>query len=123
MQRVLVIEDEHSVRQLYVQTMKIEGYEATGATNGKEARRLLAETEFDLVITDIIMPEEEGLETITLLRREKPHLPVIAVSGGARVGPEPYLDIARRLGACYTFTKPVDLSQLAAAARECLGNK
>jgi DNA-binding NarL/FixJ family response regulator len=71
-----------------------------------------------LVITDIIMPEQEGLETIGALRREFPQTKIIAVSGGGRVGPEAYLPVAQDLGAHRIFTKPFKVEEMLQAIQE-----
>jgi len=78
------------------------------------------ENPMDLVITDIIMPEKEGLEIITEFRREYPSVKLIAISGGGRIGPANYLKMAKLLGAERTFAKPVDTSQLLSAIEELL---
>jgi CheY-like chemotaxis protein len=120
MAQILVIDDDHEHCKVFVEAVQAAGHVATGVENGKVALDFMEKHDFDLVITDILMPEKEGLETIMYLRREKPDLPVIAVSGGARIGPEAYLDIAARMGVRYTFQKPVDLNDLCAAVHECL---
>jgi DNA-binding NarL/FixJ family response regulator len=74
------------------------------------------------VITDLIMPEQEGLETITALRRDYPGLKIIAISGGGRIGPEAYLPAARELGADRVFSKPFDVQELAETVRELLSH-
>jgi CheY-like chemotaxis protein len=98
----------------------LEGHTATGAETGAIAARILENSVFDLVITDIVMPEKEGLETIIHIHKNNPAVPIIAVSGGARIEPGSYLDIAKQLGAKYTFTKPINRSELIAAIKACL---
>jgi DNA-binding response OmpR family regulator len=74
----------------------------------------------DLVITDIIMPEKEGIQTITEIRREQPDAKIIAVSGGGRVGNTDFLKIARSLGADDAVAKPVDPDDFTARVRRFL---
>ena len=74
----------------------------------------------DLVITDLIMPEQEGLETISTLRKEFPMVKIVAISGGGRIGPEAYLPAARELGANLVFSKPFDVKEFVAAIRGLL---
>jgi FixJ family two-component response regulator len=68
------------------------------------------------------MPEVEGLEMIQVIRTINKTIPIIAISGGGRVGPESYLDAAKLLGANFTFQKPFDKTPFLAAIRECLRN-
>lgn len=110
--RVLIIEDDPDIRVSFQLLLEHQGYVALTASNGKEGlRRFLAEP-FDIVITDIIMPEQEGLETIRLMIKEKPGARIIAISGGGRNSPEGYLMMAEQLGAVKVFEKPVDMSRL-----------
>ncbi len=102
-------------------TLERLGYEVDEAENGVVACRKFRESPFDLTITDIVMPEKEGIGTIIDLRREFPDAKIIAISGGARGGPDIYLDSAERFGAARTFTKPVDPQELLRAVRELLG--
>lgn len=120
MQRILVIEDDDQVRMMLRMTLEGAGYEVDEASNGKHAFSRIAEKPPALVITDIIMPEKEGLETIAELRRDFPWIRLIAVSGGGRLGPEDYLDLADRLGADRIFVKPVDREDLLSSVRELL---
>jgi CheY-like chemotaxis protein len=84
-----------------------EGHEIETATNGKEGIELFEKGKPDLLITDIIMPEKEGLETILQLRKRFPDLKIIAISGGGRIGPDEYLPVAKLLGASAVFQKPL----------------
>jgi len=76
----------------------------------------------DLVITDIIMPEKEGLETIREIRGQRPDAKIIAISGGARIGNMDFLDIAGKLGASEIISKPFDPSDLIKLVSRCLGD-
>lgn len=96
------------------------GYEVDDAENGAKGFERIAERTPDLVVTDIIMPEKEGLEVIATLRRDYPRVPIIAISGGGRLGPEDYLDLAGRLGADSVFIKPVDRDDLLHVVSELL---
>jgi YesN/AraC family two-component response regulator len=90
-------------------------HHVTEARNGTEALRLCAAEPPEVVLTDLIMPEKEGLETIAEIRRQFPELKVIAMSGGGRGQADDYLRIARRLGAVQTLSKPFSTSEMAAA--------
>lgn len=120
--RVLVIDDDEQMRILLRQVMEWAGYEVTEAGDGREGMHKQRNQPADLVITDLIMPEQEGLETITSLKKEFPHLKIIAISGGGRIGPEAYLPAAQELGADRVFSKPFDVRELAGAVKELLEN-
>lgn len=117
MKKVLIIEDDDFVQKMLKQTFERAGYEVGLAANGAAGLKLydanLSHLEpYDVVITDLIMPEMEGIETITKLRRSNPNVKIIAISGGGRNKPEDYLHLAHKLGAAFTFTKPVDRDAL-----------
>jgi DNA-binding response OmpR family regulator len=120
MARILVIDDDDVMNDMLVQMLSQAGYEAEGARNGYYGLKLIEAKPFDLVITDIVMPEKEGLETITAIRKLGKSTPIIAISGGGRIGPSPYLLLAQHLGADYVFSKPFDKEPFLAAVRECL---
>jgi DNA-binding response OmpR family regulator len=120
MARILVVDDDIQILEMLRQTLEREGYEVIGSPDGKEGLRLYREAPTDLIITDLIMPEKEGIEMIMELRRDFPDVKIIAISGGGRVGPENYLSIAKQLGAMHTFTKPVGREELLGVVRELL---
>ena len=92
----------------------------TTAANDNEALRLVQDNVFDLVITDLIMPEKEGIETIVKMRKKIPTLKIIAMSGGGLIAPEDYLVIARKLGVAQTLAKPFSGKELLAAVASVL---
>jgi DNA-binding response OmpR family regulator len=118
--RILVIDDEDQPRQILQQALERAGYEVTTARDGSEGLRRFRAAPTDLVITDILMPEKEGLETIVDLRREFPAVKIIAISGGGRTGSLNFLDIAERLGAQRTLQKPFGLHEMLAVVHELL---
>jgi two-component system cell cycle response regulator CpdR len=117
---VLIIEDDEVMREMLMDMMESEGLSSIGAENGNIAIELLAKTKFDLVITDLIMPEREGLETIFYLKQHHPSIPIIAISGGARLEPKSYLSVAKTFGVNYTFEKPIDRESFLIAVKTCL---
>ncbi len=121
MSKILVIDDDPHVSGFLHVLLSREGYEVEVAADGDKGLKAFRAAPADLVITDIIMPEREGIEVISELRRLSPDTKVIAISGGGRIGPESYLPLARNLGASRTFTKPLDKNELIAAIRELLG--
>jgi CheY-like chemotaxis protein len=110
--KILIIDDEEQIRLAFKEMLGRFGYEVLEAANGEEGLALQREKTADLVITDIIMPDKEGLETIRELRQEFPEVKIIAISGGGQIGSDQYLDVARKLGAACTLKKPVGLEQL-----------
>jgi len=120
MARILVIEDDTQLRELLCLFLRREGMDAVGADSGRTGLASFRREGADLVVTDIVMPDVEGIETIREIRRIDPSVPVIACSGGGRIGPESYLDLALRMGASRIFEKPLQLSGLLAAVRELL---
>ena len=120
--RVLIIDDDEQIRVLLEQMMHWAGFEVMVAENGKVAMQLQRENPADLVITDLIMPEQEGLETISRLKKDYGGIKIIAISGGGRIGPEAYLPAALELGADRVFSKPFDVQEIVDAVREMLGS-
>jgi PAS domain S-box-containing protein len=118
--RILVIDDESEIRKLFIKKLAGRGYEIIEACDGKEGIKLCHKTRPDLVITDIVMPEKEGIETITELKREFPDIKIIAISGGGRNAPDAYLQLAKNLGVDRTFSKPIDWPELIKTIRELL---
>lgn len=112
MKRILVIDDEEQICEMLHKKLESVGYEVEDAANGKDGIKLHKENPFDLIISDIFMPEKEGLETIRELRKEYPELKIIAITGGYSSGPEELLNVARMLGANYTFPKPFKLKEV-----------
>jgi YesN/AraC family two-component response regulator len=120
MKRLMIIDDDYFVRDMLERLIRKAGFDVEIAEHGVEALKMHRRNPVDLVITDILMPEKEGLETITEFRRSSPGVKVIAISGGGRIGPANYLKMAKLLGADRTFAKPVDTSQLLSAVEELL---
>lgn len=118
---ILVIDDEAQIRKMLKKLLESSGYDVIIAADGKEGVRIFHEKPADLIITDIIMPEKEGLEIISDLRKENPEIKVIAMSGGGKyVNSELCLRVAEGLGAKYVFPKPVKKNELLGAVRELL---
>lgn len=106
MARILLIEDDAGVRGLLAQTLIDEGYEVSEATNGADGVKLYQKMPADLIITDLVMPEKDGLAVIMELRRVRPHVKIIAISGGGRYRNRDYLKTAEMLGAKRVLDKP-----------------
>jgi len=120
MARILIIDDEDELRSMLRRMLEQAGHEVTEAVNGAEGIKLYERDRPDLIITDIIMPEKEGVETIIALRQADPNLPIIAISGGGRLEATDFLTMAKKLGARHTLSKPFRRDQLLEAVGECL---
>ena len=120
MARILVIDDEDELRSMLRQMLEHAGHEVAEAVNGAVGIEIYERDAPDLIITDIIMPEQEGVETIIALRRADSALPIIAISGGGRLDATDFLTMAKKLGARRTLTKPFRRDQLLDAVNECL---
>ncbi|MFZ5790434.1 MAG: response regulator [Pseudomonadota bacterium] len=120
MARILIIDDEEAVRLTLRQILQHAGYDVVEAENGAVGLARMREKSADLVITDIIMPEMEGVETVTAMRKEFPAVKLIAMSGGGRTGNFNFLGAALKLGAAKVLQKPFNRVALLDAVRECL---
>ncbi|MBU1387826.1 MAG: response regulator [Proteobacteria bacterium] len=120
MKKVLIIEDEISVRTFFKTMIEKNGYQVFEAADGKQGIRIYKENLPDLVITDLIMPEKEGIETIKDLKALNPDARIIAISGGGINDPKIYLNLAAKLGTICTFVKPVDNEILLSTIKKIL---
>ncbi len=118
---ILVIDDDDRIRIMLRQMLEAVGYEVVNASNGKEGIRLYRKDPAYLIITDIIMPEKEGIEVIMELKKDFPDVKIIAISGGGQIDAEEHLHMAKMLGAKFTFTKPFERKELLDAVKEIVG--
>jgi len=118
--RILVIDDDEQLRRMLCMALRRAGYVVVEAGDGNEGLERFREAPTDLIITDLLMPEKEGLETIMDIRREFPDAKIIAMSGGGRAGNLNFLRVAERLGAQRTMAKPFNLQALLAAVQDLL---
>ena len=122
--RLLVIDDDNLVRAALIDMLQTAGFEVVAASNGRLGLELLETTAVDAVITDILMPEQEGLETIREARQRFPDIRILAISGGGAGGGETQLlRFAESFGADQTLSKPFTGSQLVAAVRTLLAKR
>ena len=122
MKNLLLIEDNNDYRTLLKIALEKENYAVTEASNGLEGCRLFRKDFHRLVITDIFMPEKEGIETILEIKRVDPKAKIIAISGGGNTGAIDMLTFAGDLGADAIMTKPIDLKALVSSVEELIGN-
>jgi len=120
MLKILIIDDEAPVRKMLKKLFERNDYEVLEAANGIQGLKLFNEQHPDLIISDLIMPEKEGLETIRELKKLNPDVRIIAISGGGITDPKMYLDLASKFGAVRTFSKPIDNEILLSAIKEIL---
>jgi len=118
MTRILLIEDDSTLRWFLYHNLIKEGYAVFDAVHGADGLLQLRKNPVDLVITDMLMPEMDGVETIQQLRRSFPGVKIIAISGGGMASPDHYLKIARKLGAGKTMKKPFTFPELLGAIHE-----
>ena len=120
MAHILLIDDDDDVRTMIRLTLVQFGHTVIEARNGREGLALFPHAAADLVITDIVMPEGEGLEVLMALRRHVPPVKVMAISGGGRVSAADYLHMAKAMGAAKVLAKPFSAEVLLAAVNELL---
>ena len=114
---ILVVDDNSSLREALLAVLEDAGHDALGFLNGKVALTYARQNPTALLITDLIMPEQEGIETIRHFVREFPGIPIIAISGN----PD-YLPAAKHLGAAVVLTKPIGHADLLQAIQELINN-
>lgn len=118
---VLIIDDDEAMRDVLRQTLERAGFDVELAADGAQGIASFRRRRADVVITDIIMPEREGIETMIEIKELDPDAKVIAISGGGRTGAIDFLTLASKLGAERSFAKPLDRRALVAAVRELAG--
>jgi DNA-binding response OmpR family regulator len=120
---ILIVEDDNDLREMLKVSLMRRKYTVLEASNGKEALSRIKPSLIDMVITDIIMPDEDGLKVIMKFREIKPSIKIIAISGGGKAGPGNYLSMARALGADEIFSKPFSINALLIRIDEILNNE
>jgi CheY-like chemotaxis protein len=117
---ILLVDDDEQFRAMLTEVLTDAGYQVQQASNGKQALKLYASLPTDLVITDLVMPEKEGLEMIQELKQLYVNARIIAVSGGMRGGTQNYLKMAKALGAHRVLAKPFSHREILEAVSEVL---
>lgn len=120
MAKILVVDDEELARVSLRDVLEGEGHEVIEAANGKQALAMFETGQPDLVVTDMIMPEKEGVETIVEIKRISPTTPILAISGSGRTKNMDFLDLARQYGVQRTLPKPFSANELVEAVRALL---
>ena len=112
MSTILIIDDDAQLNLMLKSALELKGYTVDTASNGKKAKALYQKNTYDVIITDIIMPEGDGFEVVLDLRRMGMSDRTIAISGGGRTSAEDYLATAQHFDVAAIFSKPLDLQQL-----------
>ncbi|MBX3492110.1 MAG: response regulator [Parvibaculum sp.] len=120
MHSVLVIDDEDALRETLCVALAAQGFRAIGAADGKDGLRKFSMVPVSLVLTDLVMPELDGIGLIREIKRAAPNIPVIAMSGWQRCGVSFYLDVAKALGADDALVKPFTIRELRTRIDRCL---
>lgn len=120
---VLIVEDDNELREMLKMSLLRRNFTVLEAENGKAAITHFKPLLTDLVVTDLIMPEEDGLKVVIKLRELKPSIKIIAISGGGKVGPGSYLNMAKALGADAIYSKPFSINDLIAKIEQLLDNE
>ncbi|MFC3052413.1 response regulator [Kordiimonas pumila] len=120
MANICLIEDDGMIRDSLKRILEKMGHSVTIAINGREGLNAVDKMPFEVVITDIIMPEVEGIEVIRTVKEKSPKTRIIAMSGGGRVGNTDFLKVAKNLGADEIVYKPVTKTEFLNALNGCL---
>lgn len=122
MAKILIADDDAEIRVTLQKLLQMVGHEVELAKDGLEASRILDSETFDLMVTDIVMPNQEGLESILATRQKHPNVELIAMSGGGRERTESYLRMAESFGAKAIFRKPFSPRDMLAKVEELVGH-
>lgn len=117
---ILIIDDDEQILRVLARLIEREGFSVATAADGDAALAAHRTHPADLVITDVILPGKDGVETMLALRKESPRIKILAISGGGRIDAEIYLAAAKRFGADRALTKPIEPRQLVEIIRELL---
>jgi len=120
---VLIVEDDKELREMLKLALLRRNFTVLEAENGKVAITHFKPLITDVVVTDLIMPEEDGLKVVIKLRELKPSIKIIAISGGGKVGPGSYLKLAKALGADATYSKPFSINEVVIKIEELLNGE
>ncbi|RMH60882.1 MAG: response regulator [Calditrichaeota bacterium] len=121
MKKILFIDDDPFLRESFSEILERSGFNVVTLEDGMHASEHVRNDHFDIVVTDIVMPDKEGIETITEIRKINPHIPILAISGGGRISPRSHLHLAEHMGANGSLEKPFDGATLIQKINEILG--
>jgi len=121
--RIFIADDDEQMREMLTVALTEAGHEVQAGGHGTSAVEAARDGTCDLILTDILMPQKEGLETITEIKSLRPDLPVVAMSGGGSMAATSYLSMARHFGADLTLKKPIKLPFLRAEITRLLAQR
>jgi len=121
MSRILVIDDDLVVLEAIKMGLSDYDYDITTESDGTQVVDVVRNGKFDLIVTDILMPDYDGFEVIRSLKKEFPDLKILAISGGGNMGGLGYLEVAKKLGADAAVQKPVNLNDLVESVKALIG--
>ncbi len=119
---ILIVDDNLEILEILSEVLKAEGYQTACVSDANEALTVYKSESIDLAIVDMLLPDRSGLELIKEMWKQDPALKMIAISGGGKLGPKGYLNMANRIGVEYTFPKPFDIPELIQTVKELLEN-
>ena len=117
---ILVIDDDESLRKSLARILERNGYEVSTASDGREGIKKFSDENIDLIITDIYMPDSDGLDVLLKLKEENSNVKIIAMSGGSKRLGQEFLNFAKDFGALYTLKKPFPNEELLSAIKSLL---
>lgn len=121
MASILLVDDNNEIRSVIERSLKAAGHDVYTAMNGRAALAILPKVKYDLVLTDIVMPDMEGLELIRSIRKIDPTAKIVAMSGGGSGSADNYLTLAKNFGAAAALEKPFQLETLTRTINDVLG--
>lgn len=121
MAHILVIDDEQGMREAMQKILARAGHQVSLASNGREGLAHVTISPPDIVVTDVFMPEKDGIETTIALRKTHPEVKIIAISGGGRASNFDFLEIAKKMGAHAVLQKPIRMAELLEQVTRLLG--
>ena len=124
MARILIIDDDVDVRETLLRLLELDGHRITAPASSRDASAAIEAGDYDLVVTDVIMPEMDGIEVVRLVRKVRPHCPILAISGGSvSMSSRSLLHMVGALGADATVKKPFSRVELQAAIEAVLAGR
>ena len=120
MARILVVDDEELVRFALRKILDTAGHDVIEASDGLAGSLMFDDSTIDIVLVDIIMPQKNGIELITEIRKKRPDMKIIAISGGGKVKPTVFLELKQKHGVEHVLPKPFTERQLLEAVNDCL---
>ena len=120
MQTILVVDDDAIMRATLRDMLQAEGYDVVEAKDGNEAMRIVGSTDLAMIVTDILMPDKDGIELILEVNKTMPDINILAISGGGYLSADNYLSMACDLGAKTTLVKPFEIDSFINEVNKCL---